>query len=83
MKKYNHLGKALSRSEMKQILGGLVAGPKCMEGSPCKCVIFSGDVQTNAYGACAMSSLGTTISCYCDACDGDLISNGGRSRCWQ
>lgn len=85
MKKFESLGLSLSKEDQKKILGGrLPEGPKCMDGSNCSCVITEGEVTTTKYGQCAMSSVGTTISCYCDACDGGTItSNGGRSRCWQ
>lgn len=87
MKKFEGLGKILGKEAQKKVLGGVRddggSGPRCNDGSECSCVIMDGEVTTTKYGRCAMSSTGTTIACYCDACEGEIVSNGGRSRCWS
>lgn len=77
--------KNLSKEELKNITGGIAAGPTCNSGSVCSVVSISPDgTTTQSYGTCSMTSSGTYISCYCSAWGGDPItSNGGRSYCWS
>lgn len=78
--------KNLSREELKNVFGGLVAAPKCKSGSACTVTyVTSAGHSYTAAGGCEMAQSGTTVSCWCNAgtLDTELTSNGGFSRCWS
>lgn len=77
--------KNLSREELKNVFGGLVAVPKCKSGSACTVTFVSSTGHSyTAAGGCEMVQSGTNVACWCNATSNEteLTSNGGFSKCW-